>query len=68
MLARLKLGFSHLREHKFHTLNPLYSCSIKAETITCYFLRYRFYNSNRTTLMNDLENILISFSTVSDNN
>ena len=35
-LTRLQLGFSHLHEHKFRcnfkdTLNPLWSCSIKAE-------------------------------------
>ena len=64
MLVRLILGFSHLHEPKFDTLNPLYSCSIKAETTTHYFLRGRFYNSNRTTLVNDLENIPISFSTL----
>ena len=55
MLGRLKLGFSHLCEHKFRqrfkdTLNSLRSCSIEVETAT------------------NLENILISFSTVSDNN
>ena len=72
MLTRLILSISHLREHKFRggfkdTLNPLCSCSIGAETATHYFLRYHFYNSNRATLMNDLENIPISLSTVSDN-
>ena len=64
MLTRLILGFSHLREPKFNTLNPLYSCSIKVETTTHYFLRGRFYNLNLTTLVNDLENIPISFSTL----
>ena len=73
MLTRLRLGFSHLREHKLahgfkDTLNPHCSCSIEAETITHYFLRCHFYNSNRASLMNDLENIPIFFSTVSDNN
>ena len=44
MLTRLRLGFSHLREHKFRhgfkdTLNPLCSCSIEAEATAYYFLR-----------------------------
>ena len=70
MLTRLRLGFSHLREHKFRhdvkdTLNPLCSCSTEAETTAHYFLRCHFYNSNRSTLVNDLGNIPIPYSTVS---
>ena len=58
MLARLRLGFSHLHKHKFRhdfkdTLNPLCPCSIKAETTTHYFLRCQFYNSNQAALMKD---------------
>ena len=61
---------SSISEHKFRhgfkdTLNPLCSCSIETQI---YFLRYHFCNSNRGTLMNDLENIPISFSTVNDKN
>ena len=52
----------------FNELNSLYSCSINAEIITHYFLHCHFKNLNRVTLMNDLENITISFSTVSDDN
>ena len=48
--------------------NPLCCFSIEAETTAHYFLRCHFYNSNRATIMNDLENVSISFSTVSDNN
>ena len=75
MLTRLKLGFSHL-EHKFrhdfkNTLKPLCPYSIKAETITHYFLRCyfevaEFFNSNRAPIMNDLRNITIFFS-IADN-
>ena len=46
-------------------LYPL--CPFEPETTTHYFLRH-FYNSNWATLMNGLENILISISTVSDKN
>ena len=64
MLTRLRLGFIHLLEHKFRhgfkdTLNPLCFCRSEVGTTTHYF-----HNSNRATLMNDLENIPISFSTL----
>ena len=73
MLTRLRLDFSHVCEHKFRydfkdTLNSLWSCSIEDETTTHYFLHCYFYNSYRSTLMNVFENILIYFSTISDNN
>ena len=73
MFTRLRLSFSHLHEHKFRhgfkdTLNPLCSCSIEAKTTTHYFLRCHFHGSIWATLMNDLEIILIPFSTVCDNN
>ena len=65
MLTRLRLGFRHLREHKFghgfkDTLNPLYYCTIEAATIARYFLHCYFYNSSQDNLMNDLENMPIS--------
>ena len=67
MLTRLRLGFSYLCEHKFghgfkDTLNLLCLCSTEAGTITHYFLRCHFYNSNRVILINDLENISVYFS------
>ena len=73
MFTRLRLSFSHLHEHKFRqgfkdTLNPLCSCSIEATTTTHYFLRCHFHGSIWATLMNDLEIILIPFSTVCDSN
>ena len=73
MLTRLRLSFSHFRKHKFrhgfiNILNSLCSCGIEAETTAYYFLRCLFYNSNWATLMNDLENIPISFPMITDNN
>ena len=58
MLRRMKLAFSHL-QHTFRqgfkgTLNPLYYGSMKAKTITHYFLRCHFYTSKLATIMNDL--------------
>ena len=62
LITRLRLGFSHLREHKLKhnfqgTLNPLCSCSIEVESTSLYFLRCHFFDSFRATLMNDLRNI-----------
>ena len=59
LIVRLRLGFSHLREHKFKhnfrdTLNRLCSCSIEAEFTSHYFLRCHFVDTLRATLMNDL--------------
>ena len=55
LLNRLRLGFSHLREHKFRhnfadTLNPLCSCSLETEDTEYYFLRCQNNLSFRTTL------------------
>ena len=62
LLTKLRLEFSHLREHKFRhnfgdTLNPLCSCSIEAKTTLHFFLRCQFFNNIREILMNDLMNI-----------
>ena len=62
LLNRLRLGFSHLREHKFRhnfadTLNPLCSCSLETEDTEHYLLRCQNNLSFRTTLMNGLNNI-----------
>ena len=59
LLARLRLGVSHLREHKFRhnfhdTLNPLCSCSLEPETTLHYLLCSHNFSSARLTLMNDL--------------
>ena len=72
LLTRLKLGFSHFREHKFRhdfrdILNPLCPCSIEAETATHYFLCCHFYKANRPASMNDLNEIDCSFSTLNEN-
>ena len=48
LITRLRLGFSHLREHKFKhnfqdTLNPLCSYSIEVESTSHYFLCCHFF-------------------------
>ena len=58
LLVRLRLGFSHLCEHKFrhnfhNTLNPLCSCSLEPETISHYLLCCHNFSLARLALMND---------------
>ena len=62
LITRLRLGFSHLSEHKFKhnfrdTLNPLCSCSIEVESTSHYILRCHFFRALRATLINNLRNI-----------
>ena len=62
LINRLRLGFSHLREHKFRhnfadTVNPLCSCTLETENTEHFFLRCQNNLSARTTLMNELNNI-----------
>ena len=62
LLNRIRLGFSHLREHKFRhnfadTVNPLCSCALETESTDHFFLRCQNYVSFRTALMNELSSI-----------
>ena len=62
LINRSRLGFSHLREHKFRhnfadTVNPLSSCPFETENTEHFFLRYQNNLSARKTLMNELNNI-----------
>ena len=72
LLNRLRLGFSHLREHKFRhnladTLNPLCSCTLETEDTEHYFLRCQNNISFRTTLMDDLNNINTAIASLNSN-
>ena len=69
LLHRLRLGFYHLREHKFRntfadTVNPLQSCSLETESTELYFLRCHNYVTFRTTLINELNSINSKFNTL----
>ena len=62
LLTRLRLGFSHLSEHKFrhnfaNSLNPLCSCSLQTDSSIHFFLRCQIYTTLRRALMTDLKNI-----------
>ena len=62
LINRLRLGFSHLQEHKFthnfaDAVNPLYSCTLETENTEHFFLRCQNNLSTRKTLLNELNNI-----------
>ena len=62
LFNRLKLNFSHLREHKFRhnfadTMNPLCSCALEIESTAHFFLRCQNYVSFHTAFMNELSSI-----------
>ena len=59
LLTRLRLGLSHLRDHKFRhcfqdTLNPLCDCGNDTETTTHFFLHYPSFHTPRKTLLNNI--------------
>ena len=58
-VTRLRLGLSHLREHKFKhssqdSINPLCSCSLDVESIIHYFLHCPLFTIERHTLLNTI--------------
>ena len=57
-LTRLRLGLSHLNEHKFKQfVNPLCSCSLEIESLTIFFLHCHYFTNIRSTLLDDLKSI-----------
>ena len=62
LIHRLRLGFSHLREHKLRrnfvdTVNPLCSCTLETEITERFFLCCQNNFSARLTFMNEVNNI-----------
>ena len=62
LLTRLRLGLSHLCDHKFKhcfqdTLNLLCDCGNDTETKTHFFLYCRSFDIPRKTLLNNIRNI-----------
>ena len=71
LLTRLRLGLSHLNEHRFRhnfqdCLNPLCSCSLEIESTTHFFLHCHYYNTFRQTLLDTVETIIQDISHLSD--
>ena len=72
LLTRLRLGLSHLNQHKFNhnfqdCLNPLCSCSLKLESVCHFFLHCHYYSSIRSTLLNELQSTDINLLNQEDN-
>ena len=62
LLTRLRLGLSHLREHKFKhgfldSLNPICSCGQNIETSTHFLLHCSNYSNERLTFLNIIRKI-----------
>ena len=62
LLTRLRLGLSHLREHKFKhgfqdSLNPICSCGNDIETSAHFLLYCPHYSNERSTFLNTIRNI-----------
>ena len=62
-LTRLRLGLSHLNEHKFKhnfhdCLNPLCSCSLEVVSTTHFFMHCKYYNDIRKTLLDTVKEIV----------
>ena len=59
---RIRLGLSHLGEHKFKhsfqdTLNSICTCGNDVESVIHFFLHFPLYNNERRTFLNSLVNI-----------
>ena len=71
LVSRLRIGLSHLRDHKFRhnlsdTVNPLCSCNIEPESTTHFLLRCRFFSAERKVLFDSLSNIDVTLTTMND--
>ena len=71
-LTRLRLGLSHLNEHRFRhnfqdCLNPLCSCSLEIEDTSHYLLHCHHFSHHRVVLMNSVKSICDNFDSMSDN-
>jgi len=72
LLTRLRLGFSHLREHKFRhnfqdTINPICLCGQDVETTSHFLLNCPQYVTIRKTFLDKIKMISGDFIENSDN-
>ena len=71
LITRLWLGLSHLNEHRFKhnfndCINPLCTCGLDIESTVHYFLHCNYYNSARISLLNGLNSVDRTLSSLSD--
>ena len=62
LLTRLRTGLSYLNEHKFKYnfcdfLNPPCACNLEPEITSHYLLRCHLFQTERSTLLNDIKEI-----------
>ena len=61
-MTRLRLGLTHLSEHKFNLnfqnrINPLCSCGMDIESASHFFLHCSLFDDKRITLLSSLNKI-----------
>ena len=71
-LTHLRLGLSHLNEHKFRhnfqdCLNPLCSCSLEIEDTSHYLLHCQHFSNHRIDLMISVKSVIINFESMTNN-
>ena len=72
LLTRLRLGLSHLNEHKFNhnfddCVNPFCTCNLEPESTSHFFLHCHHYNTIRSILFKDLNSVDKNLFKLSDN-
>ena len=72
LLTRLRLGFSHLNEHKFRhnfqdSVNPFCLCSWVIEDTIHYLLHCQQFSDHRINLINSVKSVSANFESFSDN-
>ena len=70
-LTRLRLGLSHLREHKFKhsfqdSLNSLCKCGADVESTTLFLLHCLICNNDRYSLLSTIRNIVCKLLEITD--
>ena len=71
-LTPLRLGLSHLHEHRFRhnfqdCVNPLCSCRLEIENTSHYLLHCHHFSHHRVVLMKSVKSICDNFDSMSDN-
>ena len=72
LLTRMRLGLSHLNEHKFdqnskECVNPLCSRSLEVESVSHFFLHCHYFIVIRKTLFHELQSVDKNILNQSDN-
>ena len=71
LVTRLRLGFSHLNEHRFNhnfqsCINSLCSCSLAIESTIHFLLHCHHFSYICSTLLNSINEVLGSITNISD--